>query len=281
MRTLRSRIRRWLRSHWICGTWEAPAPLGLCVSRWREVFQVNFSGKEESINEISEDRRTAGFPGHPQGGAYHVNWHHMKNHMDSPEGHEVEWWRSQSEIQAVSSERKENVHTRAVNSSWPRESREKPMGRALRQGRELRLWTPCRGVHLLLPLEMQRKSIPLTAISPHFLLNFIYLFIYFWLWWVFVAVRAFSLVVVGEFLLQWLLLWSTSSRACGVQQLWGKGSIVVAPRLKTQAQSWWYTGLVALRQLGSPQIRDGIRACCISRWILYHWATKEAPSPHC
>ena len=117
MRTLRSRIRRWLRSHWICGTWEAPAPLGLCVSRRREVFQVNFSGKEESINEISEDRRTAGFPGHPQGGAYHVNWHHMKNHMDSPEGHEVEWWRSQSEIQAVGSERKENVHTRAVNSS--------------------------------------------------------------------------------------------------------------------------------------------------------------------
>ena len=55
-----------------------------------------------------------------------------------------------------------------------------------------------------------------------------YLFIYFWLCWVFVAVWAFSLVVVGEFLLQWLLLWSTSSRACGVQQLCGKGSIVVA-----------------------------------------------------
>ena len=56
-------------------------------------------------------------------------------------------------------------------------------------------------------------------------LNFIYLFIYFWLHWVFVAVRGLSLVAASggysslrcaDFSLQWLLsLWSTGSRCAG------------------------------------------------------------------
>ena len=64
------------------------------------------------------------------------------------------------------------------------------------------------------------------------------LFIYFWLWWVYTAAWAFSLVVasggyslaVGHPLpLRWLLLlWSVGSRACGPQQLQYVGSGVAA-----------------------------------------------------
>ena len=62
--------------------------------------------------------------------------------------------------------------------------------------------------------------------SHFFFLNkFIYVFIYFWLRWVFVAARGLSLVVVSGgysslwcagFSLRWLLfLWSTGSRRAG------------------------------------------------------------------
>ena len=118
-------------------------------------------------------------------------------------------------------------------------------------------------------------------------LNFIYLFIYFWLHWVFVAVRGLSLVAASggysslrcaDFSLQWLLsLWSTGSRCAGfsscgtrAQQLWLTGS-------RAQAQQLWHTSLVAPRHVGSSQTRDRTRVPCIGRRILNHCATGEAP----
>ena len=119
-----------------------------------------------------------------------------------------------------------------------------------------------------------------------FLINFIYLFIYLWLSWIFVAVCGLSLVVVSGgysslwcmgVSLQWpLLLWSTGSRhagfsSCGAraQQLWLAGS-------RAQAQELWCTGLVAPQHAGSSQTRDGTCVPCIGRWILNHGPTREA-----
>ena len=86
----------------------------------------------------------------------------------------------------------------------------------------------------------------------------------------------FSLVAVskGSFLLwcsgfslQWLLLlWSSGSRHMGFSNCcaW--------------AQQLQLTGLVAQRQVWSSQTRDQTHVSCIGRHILYHWATREAPT---
>ena len=42
------------------------------------------------------------------------------------------------------------------------------------------------------------------------------------------------------------------------------------------AQQFWCTDLVALQHVGSSQIRDQTCVSCNGRWILYHWATREA-----
>ena len=116
---------------------------------------------------------------------------------------------------------------------------------------------------------------------------FLILFIYFWLCWVFVAVRGLSLVAVSggysslrfaRFSLRWLLLLrSTGSRcvgfsSCGTraQQLWLMGS-------RAQAQQLWHTGLAAPWHMGSSWTRARTRVLCIGRWILNHCATREAP----
>ena len=44
-----------------------------------------------------------------------------------------------------------------------------------------------------------------------------------------------------------------------------------------QAQQLWLTGPVALRHVGSSQTRARTRVPCISRQILNHCATREAP----
>ena len=41
-------------------------------------------------------------------------------------------------------------------------------------------------------------------------------------------------------------------------------------------QYLWYPGLVAPSYVGSSQTRDRTQVSCIGRWILYHWATREA-----
>ena len=123
--------------------------------------------------------------------------------------------------------------------------------------------------------------------SFFFLIDLFILF-YFWLRWVFAAVRGLSLVAVsgGYFLLQcagfslwWLLLlWSTGSRhvgfsSCGTraQQLWLKD-----PR--AQAQQLWHMGLVAPRHVGSSPTRAQTRVPCIGRQIVNHCATREDPT---
>ena len=125
-------------------------------------------------------------------------------------------------------------------------------------------------------------------ITRYFFKIYLFLFIYFWLCWVFVAARGLSLVAVSGgysslqcagFSLRWLLsLWSTGSRhagfsSCGTraQQLWLTGS-------RAQAQQLWRTGLVTPRHVGSSRTRARTRVPCIGRRILNHCATREAPT---
>ena len=98
---------------------------------------------------------------------------------------------------------------------------------------------------------------------------FIYLFIYFWLCWVFGSCEGFlQLRQAGATL-------HRSARAfhyrgpsrCGAQ----------AP--DAQAQQLWLTGPAAPRHVGSSQTRARTRVPCISRQILNHCATREAPLP--
>ena len=113
------------------------------------------------------------------------------------------------------------------------------------------------------------------------------LFIYFWLHWVFVAVRRLSLVVASRgysslqctgFSLQWLLLLqSTGSRRMGfsscstqAQKLWLVGS-------RVQAQQLWHMDLAAPRHVGSSWTRARTHVPCIGRQILNHCTIREAP----
>ena len=115
----------------------------------------------------------------------------------------------------------------------------------------------------------------------------IYLFVYFWLCWVFVAGRGLSVVAASGgysslwcagFSLRWLLLLrSTGPRLPGfsscsarAQQLWLLGS-------RAQAQQLWCTGLVAPRHVGPSQTRAGTHVPCIGRRIVNHCATREVP----
>ena len=138
-----------------------------------------------------------------------------------------------------------------------------------------------------------REWVPAGSKRPHLTLLFLFLFFnlfilfsYFWLRWVFVAVRGLSLVATSRgysllrcmgFSLWWfLLLRSTGSRCTGfstcgtpAQQLWLVGS-------RAQAQQLWRTHLVAPQHVGSS--RTTARACvpCIGRLILNHCTTREA-----
>ena len=114
-----------------------------------------------------------------------------------------------------------------------------------------------------------------------FFLIFIYLFIYCWLCWVFVAVRGlFSscgnrgllfvavcglLLAVASFVLEHRL------QAPRLQQLWHVGS-------RTQAQQLWHKGLVAPRHVGSSRTRARTHVPCIGRQILNHCTTREVQS---
>ena len=67
-------------------------------------------------------------------------------------------------------------------------------------------------------------------------------------------------------------LWGMGASVLGTTRLWSTGSIVVA---HTGSTKLWH--LVAPQHMGSSQIRDRTHVSCIGRWILYHWATREAP----
>lgn len=87
--------------------------------------------------------------------------------------------------------------------------------------------------------------------------------------------------VCGPLPAELLLFPSTSSPACGLQQLWHVGSVMTALGSRSQAQQSGCTGLVAARHVGFFRIRAPTRLSCTGRRIPYHWPTKEAPSAHC
>ena len=71
-----------------------------------------------------------------------------------------------------------------------------------------------------------------------------------------------------------LVIWAFhcgDSSCCGTQALGHVGSVAVAPASRAQAHYW-----VAPRHVGSSWIREPARVSCIGRWVLYHWATREA-----
>ena len=80
--------------------------------------------------------------------------------------------------------------------------------------------------------------------------------IYFWLRWVFVAACRLSLVAASR----------------------GYSSLQCLEALESRLSSWWRTGLVAPRHVGSSRTRARTRAPCIGRRILSHCTTREAPT---
>ena len=95
----------------------------------------------------------------------------------------------------------------------------------------------------------------------------IYLFIYFWLHWVFVAVRRLSLVAAsGGYSLLWCAGFS-------LQRL----LLLQSPGSRAQSQQLWRTGLVAPQPVGSSWTRDRTRVPCIGRRILNHCTTSKVP----
>ena len=123
---------------------------------------------------------------------------------------------------------------------------------------------------------------------------FIYLFIYFWLCWVFVAAHRLSLVEASGsysslwragFSLRWLLLLrSTGSRRTGFSSWGRRASIVVACELqqlwlagsRAQAQQLSHTDLVAPRHVGSSWTRARTCVPCLGRQILNLCASRGA-----
>ena len=110
--------------------------------------------------------------------------------------------------------------------------------------------------------------------------KFIYLFIYFWLCWVFLAARRLSLVAASGgysslrwagFSLRWLLLLGARALGTWAQQLWLVGS-------RAQAQQLWHTGFVAPWHMGSSRTRARTHVPCIGR--RNHCTTREALQPY-
>ena len=49
------------------------------------------------------------------------------------------------------------------------------------------------------------------------------------------------------------------------------------PGFRAQVQELQHTGLVFLQHVGSSRTRNWKGVSCTGRWILHHWATREAP----
>ena len=81
----------------------------------------------------------------------------------------------------------------------------------------------------------------------------------------------FSLVAVSGLLVaEWLLLLqSLDSRCAGFSSCGSRA-------LEHRVSSCGNRALFASRHVGSSRIRDWTCVSCIGRWILYHWATREA-----
>ena len=46
---------------------------------------------------------------------------------------------------------------------------------------------------------------------------------------------------------------------------------------RAQAQQSWYTCLAVPQPVGTSQTRDQMHIACMTKWILNHWPTREAP----
>ena len=99
-----------------------------------------------------------------------------------------------------------------------------------------------------------------------FKINLFILFIYFWLRWVFAAVRGLSLVAASR--------GYSSMRCAGFSLRW----LLLLPRMgsRAQAQQLWHTGLAAPWHVRSSRTRDRTHVRCIGRQIPNHCATREA-----
>ena len=104
---------------------------------------------------------------------------------------------------------------------------------------------------------------------------FIYLFIYFWLCWVFGSCEGF---------LQLRQAGATLHRSAGTALHRGAWAFLYcgpsrrgAQAPDAQAQQLWLMGPAAPWHVGSSQTRARTRVPCISRQILNHCATREAP----
>ena len=92
--------------------------------------------------------------------------------------------------------------------------------------------------------------------------------------------RLIDCYVGSSFLCQgFLQLWQAGATLhCGARASHYRGlSCCGAQAPGAQAQQLWLTGLVAPRHVGSSQTRARTRVPCISRQILNHCATREAP----
>ena len=95
------------------------------------------------------------------------------------------------------------------------------------------IWDSSLG-HIVYPFPPPDYFLPCVlscSVPQHFIylliFKFIYLFIYFWLRWVFVAVRGLLFVAVHR------LLIAVASLCCGAQALGTQASVVVAPELQS------------------------------------------------
>ena len=100
-----------------------------------------------------------------------MNWPQVKSHVDGPEGHEVERWGIQPEIQAVGSERRQEkmlTQEKSLLLTQREQTREANGKRTHAIQGATTVDTPQGPLSPQVTLEMQRESIPSTAISPHF-----------------------------------------------------------------------------------------------------------------
>ena len=72
---------------------------------------------------------------------------------------------------------------------------------------------------------------------------------------------------------------SCRAQALGPEDLgnWGTWAQYLGlPRSSTQARYLWHMDLVAPQHVGSSWTRDRTHVSWTRRWVIYHWATKEA-----
>ena len=118
----------------------------------------------------------------------------------------------------------------------------------------------------------------------------LFLFIYFWLCWIFVAAQGFFLVAAsrGYSLIAVHGLSRCSGFSCCGAQALGHADFLRAHGLSScrslaleHRLNNWYMGLDALRHVGSSWIRDGNRVSCIGRQFCFFFLTTKPPGKPC